>query len=77
MGFSLQWLLLLQIMGSRLWASVVVAHGLSFPGALGSARTRDRTHVPALAGGFLTTGPPEWGCTVTKALCVPILGRKG
>ena len=46
-------------MALGLRASIVVAHGLSCPDALGSARTRDQTHVPALAGGFLTTGPPE------------------
>ena len=34
-GFSLQWLLLLQSMGSRLAASVVVAHGLSYSMACG------------------------------------------
>ena len=26
---------------------------------VGSSRTRNRTRVPALAGGFLTTAPPE------------------
>ena len=36
--------------------SVVVVHRLSCP--VGSSQNRDRTHVPALAGGFLTTGPP-------------------
>ena len=52
--------------GSREYGSVVVAHGsiglvvvvhrLSCP--FGSSQSRDRTRPPALAGGFLTTGPP-------------------
>ena len=32
--------------------------GLVAPWHVGSSRTRDRTCVPALAGGFLTTAPP-------------------
>ena len=39
-------------------ASVVVVHGLACPMACGIFPGQDRTHTPALAGRFLTTGPP-------------------
>lgn len=54
-GFSLQ-LLVLHSMGSRV--SAAPGHELSCPAACGMFQTRDWTWVPALAGGFLTTGPP-------------------
>ena len=44
------------VQASECTGSVVVAHGFRCPGNVGSSRTGDRTHVPALAGGFLTTG---------------------
>ena len=50
-GFSLRWLLLLQSTGSR-------AQGFSCPEACGIFWTRDQTVSPALAGRFLTIGPP-------------------
>ena len=50
-GFSLRWLLLWQSTGSR-------AQGLSCPEACGIFWTRDQTVSPALAGRFLTIGPP-------------------
>ena len=81
MGFSLQWLLLLQSTGSSLtgfssygtWPSVVVARGpwsagsvvvvhwLSCSAACGMWDLPGpglEPVSPALAGGFLTTGPP-------------------
>ena len=71
MGFSLRWLLLLQSMVSRahrLW-QLQLAHSKVCAQQLwcislvtlmhvGSSWTRDQTHTPALAGGFLTTGQP-------------------
>ena len=65
-GFSLWWLLLLQSMGSRAQASVVVAHGLSSCGARAQLLRGIwdlpgpglKPVSPALAGGFLTTAPP-------------------
>ena len=65
-GFSLQWLLLLQSTGSRVQASVVVAHRLSSCGswALLLHGMWDlpgpglKPISPALAGKFLTTVPP-------------------
>ena len=68
-GFSLQWLLLLQITGSGHTGSVAEAPGLQaqvqqlctglvVPLHVGSSKIRDRTVSPALAGGFLTTEPP-------------------
>ena len=64
-GFSLQWLLLLQSTGSRHTGSVVVAHGLSSCGARALLlhgmwdlpRPGLEPVSPALAGGFLTTVP--------------------
>ena len=47
-AYSLQWLLLLQSMGSKAWASVAVPHkcaGLVVPQHVGSSWTRDQTHV--------------------------------
>ena len=43
-----------------LWrsGSVVGALGLSCPQHVGSSQTRDKSVSPALASGFLTTGPP-------------------
>ena len=65
MGFSLQWLLLLQSIGSRV-------HGLSSSGAQAQF-PRDTWNLPgagieamspALVGGFLATGPPGESCFV-------------
>ena len=56
-GFSLQWLLLLQSSGPRvcslqwLWPT-----GLADPQLVESSETRDRTGVLALAGRLLATG---------------------
>ena len=59
-GFSLQWLLLFWSMGSRQWASVVVAHKLRCPAAHGILPDQGWMEPvsPALAGEFLTIGPP-------------------
>ena len=41
------------------WASVVVVHGAELlQGVWDLPRTRDRIHVPALAGEFFTIEPP-------------------
>ena len=58
MGFSLQWLLLLQDMGSKCMGFVVVARGVSCSTACGIESV-----FPALAGRFLATDPPG------KSLC--------
>ena len=39
-------------------ASVAAAARLSRPTAHGSSQIRDGAHVPALPGGFVTTGQP-------------------
>ena len=65
MGFSLPWRLLMGCEGSR--ASVVAAHGLSSCGTQAypcySKRSLPRPGIepmfPALAGEFLSTGPPK------------------
>ena len=68
-GFSLQWLLLLPSTGSRRrgfnscgarvqsTGSVVTAHGLSFSLECGIFLDWGSNPNPALAGGFLTSGP--------------------
>ena len=43
----------------RRMGSVVVAHGLSCPAACGILLDQGSNSSPALAGRFLTTGPPE------------------
>ena len=90
-GFSLQWLLLLRSTGSRRWASVVVAHGLSSCGLQALERRLSSCGTwawllhgmwdlpgpgiepmsPALAGGFLTTGPPGKSQHLDFRLLVP------
>ena len=58
LGFSLQWLLLLQSTGSRCTGSVVVAHRFRCPEACGIFLVQGlNLRPPALAGGFLTVGP--------------------
>ena len=65
-GFSLRWLLLLWSTGSRLMgfsscgtqAQQLWCTGLVAPWRVGSFQTRAQTHVPSLAGRFLTTAPP-------------------
>ena len=58
-GFSLQWLLLLQSTGSRLAGSVVTVHGLSLLRGMWDIPGPGLEPVsPALAGRFLTTAPP-------------------
>ena len=57
-GFSMQWLLLLQIMDSRHTVSAVVAHGLSCPKTCGIFSDQFEPRSSALTGGFLTTRPP-------------------
>jgi len=58
-GYSLVVLgLLIAVASLSAWTSVVVVHGLSCPMACGIFPTRDWTMSSALAGGFLTTGPP-------------------
>ena len=47
-GFSLQWLLLLQSMGSRVQAQELWCTGLVAPRHVGSSRTRARTRVPCI-----------------------------
>ena len=56
-GFSLQWLLSLQSMGCR---HSGVSSGCTW--RVGSFATRDQPVSPALAGCFLTTGPPGKSC---------------
>ena len=59
-GFSLQWLLLLQSIGCRAWGlQQLWLMSLVAPRHVGSSQTRDLLMFPALAGGFLTTGPPR------------------
>ena len=48
--------------------SLAVAYGLSCSMACGSSWTRDPSHVPTLAGGFLTTGPPGKSCIILMKL---------
>ena len=57
---SLQWILLLQLVGSRARASIVVAHRFSCPVSCGILVPNPGIEPmsPALAGGFLTTEPP-------------------
>ena len=57
-GALVQWLFLLQSMDSRRVGSVVVAHGLLDPWHMKSSQTGTEPMLPALAGRFLTTGPP-------------------
>ena len=58
-SFSLQWLLLLRRMISRLVGSVVVAHGLSCSVACGIFPDQGSNPCAlALAGGFFTTASP-------------------
>ena len=45
-GFSSWWLLLLRSIGSRAWASVIVAHELSSSMAYGKFQAWDRSPVP-------------------------------
>ena len=45
-------------MGSRAWASVVVAHGLSCTLACGIFPDQGQIQSPALVGRFLSTMPP-------------------
>ena len=47
-GFSFWWLLLLRSLGSRAWASVVGAHGLSSSMACGKFQAWDGTPVPCI-----------------------------
>ena len=60
--FSLWWLLFRGALAQYLWHM-----GLDCSGHEESSQNRDWTHVPALAGGFLTTGPPG------KSLSIAIL----
>ena len=55
-GFSLQWFLVLQSIGSRAWAQQLWHTGLV--ALWGLPRPRIEPVSPALVGGFLTTGPP-------------------
>ena len=62
-GFSLQWLLLSWSTGCQCTDSVVMAHGPSHCKAWGRSMwdlpgPGIKFMSPALAGGFLTTGPP-------------------
>ena len=57
-GFSLQWLLMLQAMGSRAQVQYLWCAGLVAFRHMGSSRTRGHTLVPALTGTFLTTESP-------------------
>ena len=43
----------------RAWVSVVWHMGLVPLQHVGSSWTRDQTHVPRMAGGFLSTAPPR------------------
>ena len=54
-----------QALGALAQASVVVARGLIVASRhMGSSQTRDRTHVPSMAGRFLSTGPPGKSSTL-------------
>ena len=74
MHVSFRWLILLHSMGPRvlglqeLWlpGSGVMEHGLYAPRLVGPSGTRIKLIFPALAGRFLTTGPP----VVTAVLCL-------
>ena len=64
---SLQWILLLQLVGSRARASIVVAHRFSCPVSCGILVPNPGIEPmsPALAGGFLTTEPPgKFSCFI-------------
>ena len=52
-------------------ASVVVATSLVAPWHVGSSGTSDQSVSPALAGEFLTTGPPVLSLSVCLTLCDP------
>ena len=53
----MKWFLLLQLTAFR--ALGFSSCGVQLPHSMQeSSQTRDRTHNPAVAGGFLTTGPP-------------------
>ena len=54
----MQWLLLLQSMGSRVQGQWLWLMGLVVPWPVGSSRPGIKPVSPALAGGFPTTGPP-------------------
>ena len=54
---SLQWLLLLQSMGSRVQGQWLWCMGLVVPWPVESSRPGIKPVSPALAGGFPTTGP--------------------
>ena len=45
-GFLLQWLLLLQLLGSRAQAQLLWHMGLAAPWHVRSSQTRDRTYIP-------------------------------
>ena len=74
-GPSLRWLLLWSVGSRVLGLSSCGVHGLSCPAACGILVPRPRIElVPsALAGGFLTTGPPTLDCPGGYL----ILGAKG
>ena len=57
-GFSLRWLLLLWSVGSRAWAQYCGARAQLLLGMWNLLRPGIEPVSPALAGGFLTTGPP-------------------
>ena len=59
MGFSLRSLLLLPSTGSRAQTQKLWRTGLVAPRHVGSSPIRAKPVSPALAGGFLTTAPPE------------------
>ena len=52
-------------------ASVAVLHHLSCPKHVRSSQARDRSRVPALAGGWLTTGPAGERSGSLQALLSP------
>ena len=71
-GLSLRWLLLLQSTGSRMWASVFVAPGLSCSKACKIFPDRDQTCVPCIGRQILnhwTTREVLDHLLLTTALC--------
>ena len=57
-GLSIQWLLLLQLLGSRAQTRQPWCMDSGVPLHVGSSQIRDQTMPPALADGFFTTEPP-------------------
>ena len=83
-GFSLQWLLLLQSTGSRhvgfstcgVWAQQLWCTGLVAPRHVGSSRTRARTHVLCIGRRILNHWATREAQSQLFLLFMPKLGKK-